>query len=67
MYFCKSQIEYQDHETYNRQILMAMDNDSKKYEEMEFEDTNFVNECLESFDEAVSKIEAEYESTSKSA
>lgn len=46
---------------------MAMNEDKKKYEEMEFEDTNFVSECLESFDENVSKIETEHEVTSKSA
>lgn len=44
-----------------------MAEDKKKYEEMEFEDTNFVSECLESFDESISKVEQEYEVTSKSA
>ena len=44
-----------------------MEDDKKKYDDMEFEDTNFVNECLESFDENISKIEAEYEVGSKSA
>lgn len=41
--------------------------DNKKYEEMEFEDMNFISECLDSFDENVSKIEAEHEIASKSA
>ena len=44
-----------------------MEDDKKKYDDMEFEDTNFVNECLDSFDENISKIEAEYEVGSKSA
>ncbi len=44
-----------------------MEDDKKTYDEMEFENTDFVNECLESFDENVSKIEAEYEVGNKSA
>lgn len=44
-----------------------MAEDNKKYDNTEFEDVNFVNECLESFDESISKVEAEYEITSKSA
>lgn len=44
-----------------------MDDKTKKYDEMELEGTDFVNECLASFDENVSKIEAEHEITSKSA
>ena len=46
---------------------IVMDDKTKKYDEMEFEGTDFVNECLASFDENVSKIEAEHEITSKSA
>lgn len=44
-----------------------MAEDKKKYEETEFEDANFVSECLESFDESISEVEAEYEVTTKSA
>lgn len=44
-----------------------MEQDGKKYEVPEFEDENFVHECLEMFDEQVTKIEAEYAAKSKSA
>lgn len=51
----------------HKELFTAMSEDKKKYEENEFEDINFVNECLESFDESVSKIETEHEIKSKSA
>lgn len=44
-----------------------MEQHRKKYEVPEFEDENFVSECLELFDEQVTKIEAEYAADSKSA
>ena len=38
-----------------------MDDKTKKYDEMEFEGTDFVNECLASFDENVSLLSKPYE------
>ena len=44
-----------------------MENKIKTYKEEMFEGNDFVRECLESFDENVSAIEAEYAITNKSA
>ena len=47
--------------------IVDMKNESKTYKEEMFEGEDFVRECLESFDENVSAIEAEYAFTNKSA
>lgn len=44
-----------------------MKNEPNNYKEEIFEGEDFVRECLESFDENVSAIEAEYAFANKSA
>ena len=49
--------------TYNITLFMEY----KTYDLNEFEGENFVQECLDAFDESVAKIEEEYAIKSKSA
>lgn len=44
-----------------------MEQKTNNYQETKYEDETFVEECLAAFDEYVSKVEAEYANTSKSA
>lgn len=47
--------------------IQFMEDISNKYDITSFEDDSFASECLEAFDESVSRIEKEYAVTSKSA
>lgn len=44
-----------------------MNTQAQNYIEETFEGKEFVQECLASFDESISKLESEYAHTSKSA